>query len=229
MALTILRIVGAVVAGYLIGGIPFGVIVARLFYNTDITKLGSGSTGGTNVYRNLGWKAGVAVGVLDVAKGIVSTLLAAWIVDPAWSVDARDWVAMGAGLAAVAGHSYSPYFGLRGGKGVATAGGVAIGLMPWVALAAFPLFGLAVLVTRIVSVSSLVAATAYPLLALAFYHDRPALFVFSAVVGVLVWWRHRSNIKRLLKGEEPRMDRSRLRRKDRETAGAGRDGDDSAG
>ena len=216
MALTILRVVGPIVAGYLIGGIPFGVIIARGIYHMDITKVGSGNTGGTNVFRNLGWKAGVAVGFLDVTKAIIPTLIAMRVADPGWGANARDWVAIGAGLAAVAGHSYSPYFRLRGGKGVATAGGVAIALMPWVALAVFPLFGLAVLVTRIVSVASLTAATAYPFLAWVFYPNRPVLTLYATAAAALVWWRHRSNISRLIKGEEPRIGKGGLSLRGRE-------------
>jgi glycerol-3-phosphate acyltransferase PlsY len=216
VALTILRIAGPILAGYLLGGIPFGVIIARVFYRIDITTVGSGNTGGTNVYRNLGWKPGVAVGILDIVKAMLPTALALLVADPAWGPVARDWLAIGAGMAAVAGHSYSPYFRLRGGKGVATAGGVAIVLMPLVAVTVIPFFGLCVAVTRIVSVSSLACATVFPFLAYLFYPDRPALTVFSVVAAVLVWWRHRSNIARLLKGEEPRIGRGGLSLKGRE-------------
>ncbi|HEX9092546.1 MAG TPA: glycerol-3-phosphate 1-O-acyltransferase PlsY [Coriobacteriia bacterium] len=205
MWLTVLRIAAPLVAGYLLGGIPFGVIIARRFYGIDITAVGSGNTGGTNVYRNLGWKAGVATGVLDVVKAIVAVLIGMAAADPAWSSDARDWLAIGAGLAAVAGHSYSPYFRLRGGKGVATAGGVAIALMPLVAAFLVPFFALMLATVRIVSVSSLAAATVFPFLVRWLYPDRPALTVFAVAAALLVWWRHRSNIARLIKGEEPRI------------------------
>ena len=210
MALTVLRIAGPLIAGYLLGGIPFGVVIARTFYGLDITTVGSGNTGGTNVYRNLGWKAGLAVTVLDVGKAALPTLLALAVADPAWGPNARDWLGIGAGLAAVAGHSYSPYFRLRGGKGVATAGGSLIVLMPLVAAIEFPLFALAVAVVRIVSVASLVVAIALPLLVRLIYPGRPALLVFASAAAILVWWRHRSNIARLLKGEEPRIGRGGL-------------------
>jgi hypothetical protein len=113
VAIGVLRVLGPIVLGYLLGGIPFGVMITRVFFKADITALGSGNTGGTNVYRNFGWGPAIAVGLLDVAKAAVPTLVGFMLADPAWGPDARDWVAIAAGLAAAAGHSYSPYFRLR--------------------------------------------------------------------------------------------------------------------
>jgi glycerol-3-phosphate acyltransferase PlsY len=208
--LTVLRIAGPILLGYLVGGIPFGVIIARLVYHADITALGSGNTGGTNVYRNFGWKAGLAVAVLDIAKAAIPTAIGLLAADRAWGPDAADWLAIGAGLAAAAGHSYSPYFRLRGGKAVSSFGGIVIVLMPWAAAVLLPFLALGIAVFRIVSVASILTAVALPVVAQVLYPGRPALMTMSVAALVFIVWRHRSNIARLLRGEEPRIGRGGL-------------------
>jgi glycerol-3-phosphate acyltransferase PlsY len=168
----VLRVLGPIVFGYLLGGIPFGVIITRVFFKADITALGSGNTGGTNVYRNFGWGPAIAVGLLDVAKAAVPTIVGFMLADPAWGPDARDWVAIAAGLAAAAGHSYSPYFRLRGGKAVSSAAGIILVLMPWDAAVLLPFFVLIVALVRIVSVGSMACAVALPLVTLTLYPGR---------------------------------------------------------
>ncbi len=206
--LDVVRVIGTVLGGYLLGGVPFGIVVSRFLFHTDITAQGSGSTGATNVYRALGWKAALPVGILDFVKGSVPPLVAFAVAGQAgWSADARDWLAIAAGLAAVAGHSYSPYFGLRGGKGVATAGGLALVLVPGILAFELSVFALLVFTVRIVSVASLVVAVAFPFLVWRFYSGRPALIAFSVIAASLVIWRHRANIVRLARGEEPRIDK----------------------
>ncbi|MDO8916296.1 MAG: glycerol-3-phosphate 1-O-acyltransferase PlsY [Coriobacteriia bacterium] len=208
--LTVLRIAGPILLGYLVGGIPFGVIIARVVYHADITALGSGNTGGTNVYRNFGWKAGLAVAVLDIAKAAIPTAIGLLAADRAWGADAADWLAIGAGLAAAAGHSYSPYFRLKGGKAVSSFGGIVIVLMPWAAVLMVAFIALMIAVFRIVSVASILAATALPVVVLVLYPGRPALMAMALAAFVFIVWRHRSNIGRLLKGEEPRIGRGGL-------------------
>jgi glycerol-3-phosphate acyltransferase PlsY len=203
----VLRVLGPVVLGYLLGGIPFGVIVTRVFFKADITALGSGNTGGTNVYRNFGWGPAIAVGLLDVAKAAIPTIVGFMLADPAWGPDARDWVAIAAGLAAAAGHSYSPYFRLRGGKAVSSAAGIVLVLMPWDAAVLLPFFSLMVALIRIVSVASMLTALALPFVTMTLYPGRTPLLVASVAAFVFVVWRHRTNIARLLKGEEPRIGR----------------------
>lgn len=203
--LTALRIAGPILLGYLVGGIPFGVIIARTVYHADITKLGSGNTGGTNVYRNFGWKAGLAVAVLDVAKAALPTAIGLLVADRAWGPDAADWLAIAAGLAAAAGHSYSPYFRLRGGKAVSSFGGIIFVLMPWAAVILLAFMALMIALTRIVSVASMLAAALLPVLALVLYPGRTPLLVMSILAFVFVVWRHRTNIARLVRGEEPRI------------------------
>jgi glycerol-3-phosphate acyltransferase PlsY len=208
--LTVLRIAGPILLGYLVGGIPFGVIIARTVYHADITKLGSGNTGGTNVYRNFGWRAGLAVAVLDVAKAALPTAIGLLVADRAWGPDAADWLAIAAGLAAAAGHSYSPYFRLRGGKAVSSFGGIVIVLMPWAAAVLLPFLALMIAIFRIVSVASILTAAALPVVALVLYPGRPALMTMSFAAFVFIVWRHRSNIARLARGEEPRIGRGGL-------------------
>jgi glycerol-3-phosphate acyltransferase PlsY len=203
----VLRVLGPVVLGYLLGGIPFGVIVTRVFFKADITALGSGNTGGTNVYRNFGWGPAIAVGLLDVAKAAIPTIVGFMLADPAWGPDARDWVAIAAGLAAAAGHSYSPYFRLRGGKAVSSAAGIVLVLMPWDAALLLPFFVLIVTIFRIVSVASMLCAVALPIVTWVLYPERMPLLIASFVASVFVIWRHRTNIARLRRGEEPRIGR----------------------
>jgi glycerol-3-phosphate acyltransferase PlsY len=208
------RVAVVVVGGYLLGGVPFGAIVARRMHGADITKLGSGNTGATNVFRTLGWKPGLLVAVLDVAKGAIPALVAGLLAVPSWSASGRDLIVIAAGVAAMAGHMFSPYFRLRGGKGIATAAGGILVLMPKGLAVLALLFVLTILIVRIVSVASILAAVAFPFTILVLYPDRPILFAFAVVVLPLVVWSHRTNIARLLRGEEPRITMGRRRRTD---------------
>lgn len=196
--------VGCVALGYLVGGIPSGVVAGKV-YGTDITKAGSGNTGATNVFRTLGWRAALPVALADVAKGAVPALVALLL--------SRDWVRwqsdlliVATGVAAMVGHMYSPYFKLRGGKGMATAGGALLVLMPvGFALLLLAFVGM-VIVTRVVSLTSLTMATLLPIIIWLLYPDRPVLLFFALVGVPLVFWRHRTNIRRLLRREEPRIE-----------------------
>lgn len=207
MALTLLRVVGVIAVAYLLGGIPFGVMIGRRFFGVDISTAGSGNTGATNVYRVLGWKAAVPSALLDIAKGAVPTLLAIWLADPRWGVEWADWFAIAAGMAAVLGHMYSPYRGLRGGKGVATAAGVIIVLQPLAFIVLLLSFIGVIAAFRIVSVASVVVALEYPVLVLLLYRERLAFVLFAIVAALAVTWAHRANIRRIFRGEEPRIDR----------------------
>lgn len=209
------RVVIAVAFGYFLAGIPFGVIVARKLYDVDITALGSGNTGATNVFRSLGWRPALVVAVLDVAKGAVPALVARFLLpDPAWSINARDLLVIAAGGAAIAGHMFSPYFRFRGGKGVATAAGGILVLMPEAAAVLVVIFVVLVLTVRIVSVASMLAALSFPAVIWVLYQgqDRPVLFGFAGIAIVLIFWSHRANIGRLMRGEEPRITMGRADR-----------------
>lgn len=203
------RAVLVIAVGYFLGGIPFGAIVARRLYHADITKLGSGNTGATNVFRSLGWRPAALVAFLDIAKGAVPALVALLVADPAWPASGSDLLIIGAGVAAMAGHMFSPYFNLRGGKGIATAAGAILVLMPKAFVALALIFVLGSVIIRIVSVASLLAAAAFPGLILWLYPDRPVLLFFAIAAIVLVVWSHRANIVRLVHGEEPRITMGR--------------------
>jgi len=186
-----------ILAGYLLGSLPFGYWLPRWIAGVDIRTVGSGNTGATNVWRTQGFKLGLAVAVLDIAKGAAAALLARWLAD--------DLVAVVAGLAAMAGH-YRPLFlwFSRGGKAVATIGGVGLALAPLATLAAGGVWIAVFLVTRYASVASLVAAVTLPLFALLFDASVPVL-VFTLAAAVAVFVLHRGNIRRLRSGTEHKI------------------------
>jgi glycerol-3-phosphate acyltransferase PlsY len=194
--------VAVVVAAYLIGGIPWGIVVARIVGGPDPRSLGSGRTGGANVLRALGFRAALVAGFLDAAKGSLSVLIA-------MVVGADPIVQVLAALAAIVGHSRSPYIGLRGGRGVAPAWGGLLIIQPVVALLVIPLFVVVLLVTRISSVASLATsvASAVALLVAIAVGPLPPAFAAYAVVGpIVIWVFHADNIQRLLAGEERRIE-----------------------
>lgn len=204
------------IASYLIGAIPFSVIVGRLFYRVDVRQHGSGNAGATNVYRVLGARAAVAVLVLDMLKGVVAACLALLWAPEQFGATGQDWVLIGASFAAVLGHTYSPYLRLAGGKGVATAAGALLILTP----AAWPVllltFVVVIALSRMVSLGSVAIAIEFPILVVGFYGDRPALVTFSFVAAALVIWRHRSNIARIVRGEEAKITFNKSAGVDRE-------------
>jgi len=199
------RVIVAVALAYLIGGIPWALIIGKRLYGIDVRTEGSGNLGATNVYRVLGTKAGVATAVLDVAKGAVAVGLAWLIVPPSLSATAHQWALVGATMAAILGHSYSPYIGFSGGKGVAVAAGALLVLTPKVWPIMFVTFALVSLLTRYVSLGSIVTAIEYPLLTWYYYGSQTLFVAFSVAAAALVIWRHRSNIRRLLRGQESKI------------------------
>jgi len=199
-----LRILGAAVAAYLVGSIPWAVIVVKVFWKQDIRTLGSGNTGATNVLRVFGTAPGLAVLFLDALKGAVGVWLALMFVPAEWSSGA-DWFSVLGAMAAVAGHSFSPFIGFRGGKGVATAAGAIISVAPKVAPVMVVIFVVVVAIWKYVSLGSIVIAALFPGVSWLLYPDRYALLLFSVITAVLVIWRHRSNIGRITRGEESRI------------------------
>lgn len=190
-----MRVALLVVAAYLLGSLPFGYAAGRLA-RVDLRATGSGNTGATNVYRSLGLAWAVPVILLDVLKGF----LPVWLF-PMWDGEARPYLAIAYGVAAVAGHVWSIFLRLRGGKGVATAAGVMLALAPIAAAIAMLVWIGLVLITGFVSVASLVAATLVPVLA--YLEDAPfETVVFALGIASFVWWTHRSNLLRLIRGEE---------------------------
>ncbi|MEZ6041331.1 MAG: glycerol-3-phosphate 1-O-acyltransferase PlsY [Planctomycetaceae bacterium] len=208
------------IAGLLIGGIPFGYLVGRVVLKDDIRRHGSGNIGATNVGRVLGWKWGSLVLVLDALKGLIPTLTARFMGDDlAFSGVIDDLqqsasshrlinLALATGVCAIIGHMYPVYLKLRGGKGVATALGVVLVVAPWASLAGLCAFAIVVGMSRIVALASICAAAAFAIAQLwmigssAFRPDALPLTLFSIGVPGLIIWRHRSNILRLLRGDE---------------------------
>jgi glycerol-3-phosphate acyltransferase PlsY len=196
------------VAGYLLGSIPSGYLAGRWLAGLDIRREGSGSTGATNVLRVVGKGPALGVFLVDVLKGTAAVLLAKTVLDP-FGVGV-----VLAGLAALAGHIWPVWLGWKGGKAVATGLGMLLGLTWPVGLACFGIFLAVLSVSRIVSLSSVVAALALPLLMLGWFADtglglRWPYLALALLTTVLVVWRHRSNIQRLLAGTEPRLGASK--------------------
>lgn len=200
MGYAALAYAGVVLFGYLLGGIPSGLLVARRL-GVDLRRQGSGNIGATNSARVLGLGPGLAVLLADVGKGAVATLLGKYVAGPGWGE------AAGAS-AAVLGHAFSPYLKGRGGKSVAATFGSLLVMAPWLALLAGVLFGLLVVLSRTVSVGSLGAAASAAVMGMTGAATGTlslpiALFVVLACT--LIFVRHRSNIARLLRGQEPRF------------------------
>ncbi len=201
------------VAGYLLGSIPSGYLAGRWLKGIDIRQEGSGSTGATNVLRVVGKGPALAVFVVDVLKGALAVLLAKAVLEPlgqplspaGWQID--GWIVL-AGLAGLAGHIWPIWLGWKGGKAVATGLGMLLGFSLRVGLACFGIFLAVLSFSRIVSLSSVVAALSLPLLMVGSFGSggmRPAYLLLAVLTTALVVWRHRSNIERLWAGTEPRL------------------------
>ena len=192
-----------VALAYLMGATPTSYWVGRAFYDIDLRRHGSGNLGATNTVRVLGWKAAVPVVVVDVGKGFVPV----WLFPRLFDVPIGWTLAFGA--AAIVGHMYSVWVGFRGGKGVATSGGVFLALAPWAVLGAFVVWMAVTLPTRYVSLGSMAAAASLPLfVALTPHRGGGAMQAFAVALAVFVIWAHRTNIRRLLRGEENRFGSS---------------------
>jgi glycerol-3-phosphate acyltransferase PlsY len=188
-----------VAAGYLLGSCPWGYWLVRLFHGEDVRSQGSGATGASNVWRAYGPRLGLAVLALDVLKGFVPAFVGVHEVSTLCGILA--------GAAAMAGHYRPPFLRFRkGGKMVATAGGVIIAVAPWVALAIMAVWLATFAVTRYTSVASIVSAFALPVAAWAFGYP-PEVIAFAGVSAVAIIWLHRGNLRRLRAGTENRFHR----------------------
>jgi glycerol-3-phosphate acyltransferase PlsY len=206
------------ILSYLIGSIPTAIIVARQVRGIDIRQHGSGNAGGTNVFRVLGWKAGVVVIMMDMGKGLFATMVLARLMygpipfENRTPFDDFTVVQIIAGCAAILGHVWTLFAGFRGGKGIATAGGMLLGIAPVEVAVAFGVFSLVLLVSHYVSLGSLSAAVAFPLTM--FFRENifmvdiegyKTLIFFAIGISLLIIYTHRANIKRLLAGTENRI------------------------
>ena len=187
----------SLILGYLLGSIPSGWLAGRWLKGIDLRELGSGSTGATNVLRQVGKGPALVVFLIDVGKGAAAVLLAR-------AFGQSDWIQVLAGLTALAGHIWPVWLNFKGGKAVATGFGMFLGLAWPVGLASFGVFLLTLWLFRIVSLSSVLAAVSLPLLMIRFSGIGSYILVALVAMG-LVLWRHRSNLSRILEGSEPKV------------------------
>ena len=204
-------IAGVALISYLIGSVPAGYLAGRVA-GIDIRKAGSGNIGATNVLRVLGKRYGYSVFLFDFAKGMAAVEISILIFNSTPHAEvSRELCAILAGVSSVIGHSYPVWLGFKGGKGVATSFGVVFGLIPVAALIAVVVWLMTFGTTRYVSVASMTAALALPVTVVAMLYLKqlsgPTLLLFSICLAVIVIWRHRSNLSRLMRGTEPRFER----------------------
>jgi acyl phosphate:glycerol-3-phosphate acyltransferase len=190
-------------AAYLLGSIPFGLLLARLFGGGDVRKAGSGNIGATNVARVVGPLAGILTLVFDTAKGAAAVWLSGRVTN-----ESATWM-MVAGFAVLLGHCFPVWLKFRGGKGVATALGVFLVLCPLAAVSALLLFLICVAYWRYVSLGSVAAAAAMPLLTYFLWapHHAPPIIIDAGTLAIalLVIYKHDGNLQRLVEGTEPRF------------------------
>lgn len=207
----ILRLVAAAIAGYLIGSIPSGVVVGRLFGNVDPRTQGSGKTGTTNILRTLGPGPAALVLILDLAKGISAVLLARYLFMPisaGASADLRAWAEAVGALAAVLGHTFSIFIRFTGGRGVATGGGAIFAMNPIVGVAGVIALVVPIIITRYVSLGSILAAIVCAALDLGLVLSGSDLWGHTAFMifgAFFIVWSHRDNIERLVHGTERKL------------------------
>ena len=186
-------------ASYLLGAIPTSHWVARFVGNIDLRTFGSKNLGATNLFRAMGWGAAVPVGAFDVLKGVIPVI---WLAPRAGSA---AWLPMACGAVAVCGHVFSPFVGFKGGKGVATAAGVLIVLAPIPFVACTAVWFFTLRLTRYMSVASLSAAAAFPVLTAMMGPDNAYTLGVAVILAAFIGFTHRGNIQRLMAGTEGRF------------------------
>ena len=190
-----------VVLAYLLGSLSFAVIVSKAMHLDDPRSYGSGNPGATNVLRSGNKRAAIFTLLLDAMKGVVAVLIARGLAE---RLGYGDGVVALAGLASFLGHLYPVFFRFQGGKGVATAAGVLLALNPWVGLASLGTWLVIAIATRYSSLAALVTALLAPVY-VHLLHGDPQVVVAVAVMSVLLIWRHRANISKLLNGTESKL------------------------
>ena len=189
--------VAAITLSYVLGSVPTGLWLGLRFRGVDIREYGSKNIGATNTFRALGKALGAAALVGDMAKGTIAVLAVAQLSD--W-----EYAPLVCGLASICGHTWSVFLKFKGGKGVATSAGVFFALAPYPMAVAITVFGLVVGTTKIVSAASILAALAFAICVFIFPTD-PVAQAIGVLVAAIIVFRHRTNIARLLKGEEPKV------------------------
>ena len=198
---------GVVLAAYLLGSFPTGYLLGKYLKGIDIREHGSGSTGATNVLRTIGKTAGLTVLLTDISKGAIAVALVRFLYNynpdllpETW----KPWLIIVTALTAILGHSKSVWLGFTGGKSVATGIGVVLLVNPWLALGTLSAFGITIAVSKIVSLSSIIGALTLIILAVTLGQPLPYI-IFATLAGGYVVLRHRTNIQRILAGEEPKL------------------------
>jgi glycerol-3-phosphate acyltransferase PlsY len=197
----------ALILAYLLGSIPSAVWLGKVFYGTDVREFGSGNAGATNTFRVLGKKAGLIVLTFDILKGWLAVTMAAIISEaPAGTSQYVD-LQIVLGVAAVVGHIFPVFAGFRGGKGIATLFGVILAAHPIACLLSLGVFLLIFLAFNYVSLGSICAALAFPIIVITVFAESvvPSMVIFSIMVAILVMITHQKNIERLLRKEESKM------------------------
>jgi acyl phosphate:glycerol-3-phosphate acyltransferase len=204
--MNMLNTILVLILAYLLGSIPTAVWIGKRFHKIDVRQHGSGNAGATNVIRVLGWKTGIPVMIIDVAKSWLATMLPVFfnLAEPGSALITNLQILTG--VIAIVGHIFPVFAGFRGGKGVACVFGALLALQPLLTVCCFGVFLFVLLLTGIVSVSSMSAGIAFPLLLFIFFGTPSLVFkLFSILVAVALIITHRKNIGRLLKGEESKL------------------------
>lgn len=198
-----LQFILVIIGSYLLGSIPSSVWVGRWFFAMDIREFGSGNAGATNTVRILGYKAGIPVLLFDIAKGWFPVFLVGTLLNWDLLSDKVIYLQIIAGLAAVIGHVYPIYIGFRGGKGVGTLAGMALGLFPLAFLSSLLVFVLIIVFTKYVSLGSMLAAISFPLFLIFVFNTKSwPLIILGVLASFFIIYTHRRNIKSLLDGTE---------------------------
>lgn len=207
------------IVSFFLGSIPWGVLVSRIFFHKDVRDTGSGNIGFTNSMRSMGKVGGVAVFLLDFAKGLASGILAQFVFAPSMNMDLLDYGIVGgpaeictaiALFAATMGHIFCPWLGFKGGKGISCAWGASFcAITPLGGIIVFLPFLVIVVLTRYVSLGSIAAAITICFLAFVFRSNSIASICLICITGLVVIWAHRGNISRLLSGQERKISGKR--------------------
>lgn len=209
----IITAIVTIIAAYLLGSINFAIIFSKIFLKRDIRKMGSGNAGATNILRSAGVLPGVLTFVCDALKGLISCWLGSYTFDfihtetgSLWSV--AIYGAYICGLACMLGHIFPIFFGFRGGKGVAVSVGIFAICSPFAIIAGLVTFTVTVLISRYVSLASLIATVVVVIGSVIFHNDTAAVlpqFILALCMGILVFWKHSENIRKLLSGTERKI------------------------
>jgi glycerol-3-phosphate acyltransferase PlsY len=206
--MVITQLLLALLLAYIAGSIPSAVWAGRLFHGIDVRQHGSGNAGATNTIRVLGWLTGIPVLILDMAKGWFAASLPLFLHAAQQGSEQMTIASIACGTAAILGHVFPAFAGFRGGKGVATTFGVLLALQPLLTLSCAGVFLVVLLLSGYVSLASMTAGLAFPVLLMTVFHTPSLIFrIFAILIALALIITHKKNISRLLKGEEKKFIR----------------------